>query len=805
MNLNRRLTTTLLCCLGLLFGIGAIIAAPIEVQRQQLSEEIRFTLQVHEPASGESLLILTDSFFGGTFWDLRSYEKVGQRRSWSVMQPIDAGLSTEADRVGAELALCPEDFTTRDACRLLDSSGELDQPLWTPKFSAGLRWESTRPAMAPLRLGDRHLETARDDSGVRIQRRQRVVAEGLLVTGMGPAEVLLVETRDLRDNSAPTSYLFLDRQGRALAGLTGRPGADGFVVDKLETLQSFSPEADNLMTIDYQTFSNRLTPGRTGFLQYTTVNDTVLSAIHPAWIDIPTMIATDASNVVIQPDGDDPGSQVTLPEVWEFGALDTAVLNFRTFNSTRDDQAGAPCFANCTTRDVTATPPDGTWQAYLKIATYDDLGTLYTEDFFALNDNDTGANPSIDVPFTGQDVLNASDRTQVCFEQSAGGADRFLRFFQFTGPDNATATMGVGDVWNSGNWPSCNDGNGLRLTAASQCGDQCYPGCTIPQPRAQGQLAGNSGFQMTVLEDGFVHVPAGNYLPSLLMRQDTDLIAGLDFIVSCALGSTPNRTFDFFWVNDTYGLLASVSSSNNDTITGTDWSANGNTSDGADFTWGPFPPVQMTADACLSGTRVDWSLPDDGSNLNGEPNIANYGYVVSWGTETTPEALADWTGNPNHSPLPGEGGYLSAPAGSEPTSYVISGWGGSDVRATVTTAIDYTDPDILDVTTFQSGAFYQILEDPARLDGVTFRVGDGVTPFTAINGGDIDLSWNAVAGADAYLITVYDLDTDLEIPCPAGMDCSPSTATATHVGGVAAGNLAYRAFAVDACGEASGN
>ena len=71
---------------------------------------------------------------------------------------------------------------------------------------------------------------------------------------------------------------------------------------------------------------------------------------------------------------------------------------------------------------------------------------------------------------------------------------------------------------------------------------------------------------------------------------------------------------------------------------------------------------------------------------------------------------------------------------------------------------------------------------------------------------DLDLSWPAVAGAESYQVRVWDLDTDAEIPCPSGMDCNPTSPMTTHPGAATDGrNYGYRAFAVDACGEASTN
>ena len=174
------------------------------------------------------------------------------------------------------------------------------------------------------------------------------------------------------------------------------------------------------------------------------------------------MISIDQTSVAYQPDPTDPSTQITLPEVWDFTPISTSVLDFRTFNTTRDDVAGLACGEVCTTKDVSANPPDGTWQAYLKIDNYDPVGTFYTRDLFTLNDNDTGADPSIDVPFVAQNELNQlNGRTQICFNESAGGANRFLKFFQFTGASPAVATLGVNDTWLSGAWTECDDANGV--------------------------------------------------------------------------------------------------------------------------------------------------------------------------------------------------------------------------------------------------------------------------------------------------------------------------------------------------------
>lgn len=319
-------------------------------------------------------------------------------------------------------------------------------------------------------------------------------------------------------------------------------------------------------------------------------------------------------------------------------------------------------------------------------------------------------------------------------------------------------------------------------------------------------LGAGSGFRMTVLDEGYVRVPTGTYVPALLLRQDTDLEAGVNLFGTCNVGTTRNRAYDYFWVSESYGLLASVSSPNDPTgaLPPNDWSSIGNVTDGADFTWGPYPPGTMTATACLAGTKIGWSLPQDGSNLNGNPGVTSYGYVVSWGSLTDPSALADWSGNPNHTPLPGEAGYLAAPVGSEPSSMVIAGWPGASIHATVTTALTYTDPSVGDQRTYRSAAFSAVTENPARLDASTFRVGQTVVPLASRVGADVQLAWPAVPGAASYKVRVWDLATRLEVPCPSGLSCQPTTPAATHVGGATApAGYGYRVTAVDACGGES--
>jgi hypothetical protein len=370
--------------------------------------------------------------------------------------------------------------------------------------------------------------------------------------------------------------------------------------------------------------------------------------------------------------------------------------------------------------------------------------------------------------------------------------------------------MSTGDpAWTSGAWTSCNNSNGLYLTVASTCTNQCYPGCSAAAtPRARGMIdtTAGIGFRMTVIDEGYVHVPSGNYVPAVLLRQDTDIQAGVNLFGTCNIGTTRNRAFDYFWVSDAYGLLASVSSPTDTTGTlpPSDWSSIGNVTDGGDFTWGPYPPWQMSAQACLAGTKVSWALPADGSNLGGNPGITDYGYVVSWGNQTDPTALADWNANPNHTPLPGTAGYLAAPAGAEPTSSIITGWAGSSINATVVTALRYTDPNAADQRSYRSAAYFKVTKNPAHLDGATFRIGQSVAPFVSKSGADLQLAWPAVSGAAAYSVHVFDLATQLEIACPAGLDCHPTGPATTHAGGAASGiGYGYRITAVDPCGAES--
>jgi len=712
----------------------------------------------------------------GTFWDLRPTGTIGRGVRWTVLTPSDAGLADQARAVGADAAVCE---TGSSECRLIHRGPvALGQD--------GVSWLA-RPGAAPVAVDT------------------RAVAEGLALLPAGPREVVVLREVERGDATGRRSYRFVTRAGVTVAEIEGAaPDAQRpFTIERASVLGA--EDAADGIAIPFLKFRDQLRPGSTGFLQYSAEADTPLTSIHPAWSSVAAMISIDQTAVGYQPDPGDPGSTQALPEVWDFTGLVAGNLGYRTFNSTRSDTGSWLCNA-CATRDTGPAPADGTWQSYLKIDIYGPGGGIYTQDYFSLNDNDTGANPSIDVPYVQFDTLNAEDRTQVCFAQSAGGANRLLRFFRFEGPDPASAVLDVGDTWTSGAWTECDNTNGLKLTLASVCGDLCWPECTGTDPRARGRLTAGAGFRMTAIEDGWVHVPAGNYVPAVLLRQDTDLLAGLDFIGVCVLGATPNRSFDYFWVNEHYGLLANVSSPTSETIAAGDWSAAGNVSDGVDFTWGPFPPYQIEAQACLAGTRLRWALPADGSNLTGAPGVTDYGYVVSWGSSSDAEALADWTTNPNHSPLPGEPGYLAAPAGSEPTSFVIQGWAPSAVQATVTTAVRYVDPNAGDQRAYRSAAFFKVAENPARLDDLSFRVGNGVVPFTSVSGGDVALSWPAVAGASSYRVRVWDLDTRTEVACPATLNCTPTVPSPVHVGGAGGpGSYGYSAYAVDACGAPSSN
>jgi len=79
-----------------------------------------------------------------------------------------------------------------------------------------------------------------------------------------------------------------------------------------------------------------------------------------------------------------------------------------------------------------------------------------------------------------------------------------------------------------------------------------------------------------------------------------------------------------------------------------------------------------------------------------------------------------------------------------------------------------------------------------------------VAPFVSKNGANLTLAWPAVAGAASYRLRVWNLDTGLEIACPAGLNCQPLVPSATHVGAATTqANYGYRAFAVDPCGVES--
>jgi len=802
-----------------LLGGGAVVAGGVEVRAPDLRPGDRWTVAVLGPDAAPTL---PAGWERGTFWDLRP-RAVTELILRTVHESTAADLGAPRHATEADRALCTSDPNSgrRLGCVLFRSdevraSGPLVS--WSDVDGQPVRVEQrvALPAGRALALGARYREVVDDGRGTVSRVEAAAIAEGLLLTPIGPRDVVLLREIVERGSARSLRYRFLSERGREVARLEGPVPAPGapFVPARSEIVVSdASPAADDGISIAYEDLSRALVPGATGFLQRSVFSNVPLAALVPAWTTPAAMISIDQGAVPYQPDPDDPASLQVLPEVWDFTSLATGTLDARTFNTTRDDSYAGNCLEGgtaCSVENNGPNPPDGTWQTYLKIDRFAPSGSFLTRDLFALNDNDTGADPSIDVTYVAQDELNSSDRTQACFDDSAGGANRFLTFFQFAGATPATAAVGVGDVWTSGAWTSCSDANGLRLTAATagNCGNSCYPTCSPgPAPRARGMLAAGAGFRMTVVEDGWVHVPSGNYVPALLMRQDSDLLAGRDFFGNCNLAPTRQRSFDYFWVQERYGLLALVSSPNDVspyTMSPVDWTPVGNETDGADFTWGPFPPYQTRAEACLAGTRVSWSLPADGSNLEDEPRVADYGYVVAWGSSSDPEALADWTTNPNHSPLPGEVGYLAAPPGGEPTSTVVTGWAGAAIDATVVTALRYLDPDVGDLRRYRSAAFYRVHEDPARLDAVSFRVGQEVAPFVTKSGSDLSLAWPAVAGAASYRLRVYDLQARAEIPCPAGLDCTPSGPSAIHAGGAADSNAyGYRAFAVDPCGEAS--
>jgi len=835
----------------LFLAAGTVVSAQgVEVEAPVYHEGGHWTvLQLDEPSQ---LPVFERGWQNATFWDLRPPAGTGVALRWSVVGPHAVGLASIATDVGADLALCAREVPggRETGCQLVAS--ETLGPSGVRASWSSLPGEVALPrrsvsGMAPdaaLIAGNKFTDAWFDEDGVAETVEGVALAEGIALTPAGPAEVVLVrETITARDTTR-TVFRFVAEDGRDVAVFTAESEIPvrGWILAQADRL------ADDGLEITYEQLSSSLTAGSIGFLQYSMDSTHVgclldtdcpiagslcvgadaaaappqpgschvsLSEFRAGWTGISDAVTADLTNVPYQSDPGDGSSAVTLPEVWDFSTLDLTRLRERTFNSIRDDTGWNGCLTSCALKDQSAAPPDGTWQAYLKIDNYDPAGTFVTRDLFEFNDNDTGANPSIDVPFVVQDMEFVGDRNQICFEDSGGTADdRLLRFFQFTGPDPASAVMGVGDSWASGNWTSCNDAAGLHLTLASVCGDACYPGCPdgAASPRARGMFTNGAGLTGAIEEDGYLKVAAGNYVPALLLLQQTDLEAGADLFGVCNVSATRLRGMDWFWLNERYGLLALISGPNDDgtnpggLIQPYDWSAFGNRTDGIDVTWGPFPPYQITAEACLNGTKIDWALPADGSNLTAEPGITDWGYVVSWGNQTDPEQLADWAGNPNRSPLPGQGGYLAAPPGGEPTSYVIQGWGGSTINATVTTALSYTDPDAADTLSYRSAAFFRVVEDPATLDPGVFQVGNVVAPFTAKSGTDLDLSWPAVAGASGYSIKVYDLGTGLEVACPAGLDCSPVGTTTTFSSGVTAGvNHGFRVFAVDGCGDPSTN
>jgi hypothetical protein len=809
------MTATLKTALTVAFlaSSAAALASPVEVRAPQLPVGSTWTVIEATPESRRPIAI--ENFEHRTYWDLRLPSGSGRLIERVVMRPVEAGLAGSAGRAGADRALCSIDKVSRSrlGCRLFRAA---ETDALGPRFVGGETADiAPRARVDALEVGSSlH---ARASLGVAVE--SAAIAEGLVVVPGGPREAVLVRELVRAQEGPLLRYRFLARSGMEIAVLEGPMPARGepFVPARTELLASASPLAAGPIQIPYSSLHKALAPGATGFLQYsfvgtTAVPTTPLSSLLPSWTSVPAMISIDQTNVSYLPDPTDPSSQDLLPKVWDFTGLQTGALAYRTFNTTRDDTAWDTCLESCSVKNQTAAPPDGSWQGYLKIDTFNPNGTALTRDLFLLNDNDTGADPSIDVPMVVFDEQDAMDREQICFDDSAGGASRLLRFLKFRGTGPSTAVMSAGDpAWTSGAWTSCSNASGLFLTVASTCGNQCYPGCSAAAtPRARGMIdtTAGTGFRMTVLDDGYVHVPAGNFVPALLLRQDTDIQAGVNLFGTCNIGTTRNRAYDYFWVSGAYGLLASVSSPTDTTGTlpPADWSSIGNVTDGGDFTWGPYPPWQMSAVACLSGTKVAWSLPADGSNLSGAPGVTDYGYVVSWGSQSDPIALADWTTNTNHTPLPGQPGYLAAPAGSEPTSSVIAGWAGSTINATVVTSLRYTDPNAGDQRTYHSTAFYKVTENPAHLDPATFVVGSAIAPLTSKSGADVQLSWPAVPGAAAYRIHVWDLATRLEIACPPGLDCHPAAPSSTHSGGATAGqSYGYTVTAVDACGAESTN
>jgi len=850
----RILVALLICSSGSALAQGVQVTAPTYAPGARWS-----VVELDEPSL---LPRFEPGWQRSTFWDLRPLSEGGRIVRWSVTDPHTVGLGSLAENSGADLALCAMELPSEQevGCRLI-ASEEIGptgpRALWSalPGETAEprrvqIQMDSTHTLIAGASFTDRWL----DDEGVVATVDGVALAEGIALTPAGPAEVILLRETVSGKGGTRTVFRFVEDNGRTIAEFDAELG----IPVRGSILAEADRFADDGIEIDYETLSSNLQVqptldvGHIGFLQYSmeftgidcfadvdcgVANGVCIGAdlvavppvpgacqapltdLRAGWTTINDALSIDQTGVLYQPDPGDGSSAQTLPEVWEFATLKKPNLLQRTFNTIRSDTVWSTCLESCAVKNTTALPPDGTWQAYLKIDNYDSSGAFLTRDIFTFNDNDTGANPSIDVPLVVQDQANASDRTQICFEDSGGAAgSRLLNFFQFTGPDPASAVLGVGDIWDSGNWTSCNDGSGLHLTLASVCGDACYPACPdgTAAPRAQGLLtAGGAGLRGSIDEDGFLHVAAGNYVPALLLLQETDLEAGADLFGTCNVGTQRLRGIDWFWLHERYGLLALISGVNDDgtncagNIQPKDWSCFGDRTDGADFTWGPFPPYEIRAEACLNGTKIEWELPADGSTLEGEPGIKanSWGHVVSWGTENDPDLLADWDTNPNHTPLPGELGYLVAPApGPVDPSYVITGFAGTSINATVTTALTYQDPDVLDETSYRSAAFYRVVEDPAKLDPGVFQVGNAVAPFVAKLGTDLDLSWPAVGGASGYSIKVWDLDTDLEIACPAGLDCAPATTSTTFSGaGTSTANYGFRVFAVDSCGDASSN
>ncbi|NIM00234.1 MAG: hypothetical protein GTN89_04940, partial [Acidobacteria bacterium] len=411
-----------------------------------------------------------------TFWDLRPVSG-GTEIRWTVDLPRHAGLEAPAEDTGADLTLCAvrTDDDTSIGCRLIasDRVGPTGpRALWSSlpgETSAGLRVLTSLKPEQVLIAGDRFTDRWLDGGDATKTIDGVALAEGIALTPAGPAEVVLLREVVSSRDTTQTRFRFVEENGRTVAVFETESGAPvrGSVLAEADRL------ADDGLTIGYEKLSASLTPGSIGFLQYsmsfTGVNcladvdcssanaicigaDPVavppvpgscrapLSDLRAGWTGIADAIGIDQTNLPYQPDPDDPTTAQNLPEVWEFATLNTANLQQRTFNTIRNDTGWNTCLETCAVRDVTATPPDGTWQAYLKIDNYDESGSFVTRDLFMFNDNDTGADPSIDVPFVVQDQANASDRSQICFEQSGGNsADRLLEFFQFTGPDPASA------------------------------------------------------------------------------------------------------------------------------------------------------------------------------------------------------------------------------------------------------------------------------------------------------------------------------------------------------------------------------